>query len=145
MGQGKLTPKQARFVEEYLLDLNAAAAARRAGYSEKNTDSIAAQLLRKPKVSEAVQSAVAARSAKTEITAEYVLENLKRLSERCMGEKEFAPSAAARSLELLGKHLGLFSDRVELSGSLSVLGVLGDLTKRVGDEGVNDGGVTDGE
>lgn len=134
MCQEELTPKQARFVEEYLLDLNAAAAARRAGYSEKNADSIAAQLLRKTKVSEAVQSAVAARSAKTEITAEYVLENLKRLSERCMSEEEFAPSAAARSLELLGKHLGLFSDRVELSGSLSVLGVLGDLTKRVGDE-----------
>ena len=140
MGQEDLTPKQARFVEEYLLDLNAAAAARRAGYSEKNADSIAAQLLSKTKVFEAVQSAVEARSAKTEITAEYVLENLKRLSERCMGEKEFAPSAAARSLELQGKHLGLFSDRVELSGSLSVLGVLGDLTKRVGDEGVNDGG-----
>lgn len=135
MGQGKLTPKQARFVEEYLLDLNAAAAARRAGYSEKNADSIAAQLLSKTKVFEAVQSAVAARSAKAEITAEYVLENLKRLSERCMSEEEFAPSAAARALELLGKHLGLFSDRVELSGSLSVLGVLGDLTKRVGDEG----------
>lgn len=135
MCQEELTPKQARFVEEYLLDLNAAAAARRAGYSEKNADSIAAQLLRKTKVFEAVQSAVAARSAKAEITAEYVLENLKRLSERCMSEKEFAPSAAARALELLGKHLGLFSDRVELSGSLSVLGVLGDLTKRVGDEG----------
>lgn len=135
MGQEELTPKQARFVEEYLLDLNAAAAARRAGYSEKNADSIAAQLLSKTKVFEAVQSAVAARSAKTEITAEYVLENLKRLSERCMSKEEFAPSAAARALELLGKHLGLFSDRVELSGSLSVLGVLGDLTKRVGDEG----------
>ena len=140
MSQENLTPKQARFVEEYLLDLNAAAAARRAGYSEKTADSIAAQLLSKTKVFEAVQSAVAARSAKTEITAEYVLENLKRLSERCMGEEEFAPSAAARALELLGKHLGLFSDRVELSGSLSVLGVLGDLTKRVGDEGVNNGG-----
>lgn len=135
MGQEELTPKQTRFVEEYLLDLNAAAAARRAGYSEKNADSIAAQLLSKTKVFEAVQSAVAARSAKTEITAEYVLENLKRLSERCMSEEEFAPSAAARALELLGKHLGLFSDRVELSGSMSVLGVLGDLTKRVGDEG----------
>ena len=135
MGQGDLTPKQARFVEEYLLDLNAAAAARRAGYSEKNSDSIAAQLLSKTKVFEAVQSAIEARSAKAEITAEYVLENLKRLSERCMSEEEFAPSAAARALELLGKHLGLFSDRVELSGSLSVLGVLGDLTKRVGDEG----------
>ena len=144
MSQEELTPKQARFVEEYLLDLNAAAAARRAGYSEKNADSIAAQLLSKTKVFEAVQSAIAARSAKAEITAEYVLENLKRLSERCMSEEEFAPSAAARALELLGKHLGLFSDRVELSGSLSVLGVLGDLTKRVGDEGRMTG-VTDSE
>ena len=144
MSQEELTPKQARFVEEYLLDLNAAAAARRAGYSEKNADSIAAQLLSKTKVFEAVQSAIAARSAKAEITAEYVLENLKRLSERCMSEEEFAPSAAARALELLGKHLGLFSDRVELSGSLSVLRVLGDLTKRVGDEGRMTG-VTDSE
>ena len=144
MSQEELTPKQARFIEEYLLDLNAAAAARRAGYSEKNADSIAAQLLSKTKVFEAVQSAIAARSAKAEITAEYVLENLKRLSERCMSEEEFAPSAAARALELLGKHLGLFSDRVELSGSLSVLRVLGDLTKRVGDEGRMTG-VTDSE
>lgn len=144
MSQEELTPKQARFVEEYLLDLNAAAAARRAGYSEKNSDSIAAQLLSKTKVFEAVQSAIAARSAKAEITAEYVLENLKRLFERCMSEEAFAPSAAARALELLGKHLGLFSDRVELSGSLSVLGVLGDLTKRVGDEGRMTG-VTDSE
>ena len=144
MSQEELTPKQARLVEEYLLDLNAAAAARRAGYSEKHADSIAAQLLSKTKVFEAVQSAIAARSAKAEITAEYVLENLKRLSERCMSEEAFAPSAAARALELLGKHLGLFSDRVELSGSLSVLGVLGDLTKRVGDEGRMTG-VTDSE
>jgi len=41
----KLTPKQQLFVKEYLTDLNATAAAKRAGYSEKNADKIGPELL----------------------------------------------------------------------------------------------------
>ena len=51
-----LTPKQQRFVEEYLIDLNATQAAIRAGYSEKTADSIGLQLLRKTQVSEQLRA-----------------------------------------------------------------------------------------
>ena len=57
-----LTPKQQRFVEEYLIDLNATQAAIRAGYSEKTADSIGLQLLRKTQVAEAIAGAQEVRS-----------------------------------------------------------------------------------
>lgn len=57
-----LTPKQQRFVEEYLIDLNATQSAIRAGYSEKTADSIGLQLLRKTQVAEAIAGAKAERS-----------------------------------------------------------------------------------
>ncbi|NGP40968.1 terminase small subunit [Acinetobacter sp. GC2] len=52
-----LTDKQQRFVDEYLIDLNATQAAIRAGYSEKTADSIGLQLLRKTQVAEAIEEA----------------------------------------------------------------------------------------
>lgn len=74
-----LTPKQARFVEEYLVDLNATQAAIRAGYSEKTAYSIGEENLRKPEIASAVQSAMAERSKRTEITADRVLKELAKL------------------------------------------------------------------
>lgn len=70
---GALTAKQARFVEEYLVDLNASAAARRAGYSARTAEWQGPQLLGKPHVAAAVAAAVQARSARTQITADDVL------------------------------------------------------------------------
>ncbi len=52
-----LTPKQARFVEEYLLDLNATQAATRAGYSKKTANEQGAQLLAKLRIRQAVAEA----------------------------------------------------------------------------------------
>lgn len=74
-----LTPKQARFVEEYLVDLNASAAAERAGYSPRTAYSIGGQLLAKPEVAAALEAAKAARSERTAITADRVLEELGRI------------------------------------------------------------------
>ena len=73
---GTLTPKQQRFVLEYLVDLNATAAATRAGYSEQSAKRIGWQLLQRPEVSEAIQAAKIARSNETGITAEWVLRTL---------------------------------------------------------------------
>lgn len=69
----KLTDKQAKFVEEYLLDLNATQAAIRAGYSAKTADRIGPELLGKTCVADAIRVAQAARSKRTEITADMVL------------------------------------------------------------------------
>lgn len=71
-----LTPKQERFVQEYLVDLNATQAAIRAGYSEANASRIASELLDKTHVRELIDEARAERSEKTKIDAHWVLERL---------------------------------------------------------------------
>ncbi len=68
MTKGKLTPKQARFVEEYLIDLNATQAAIRAGYSAKTANEQGAQLLAKRSIRQAVADAQSIRSKRPEIT-----------------------------------------------------------------------------
>jgi len=68
-----LTPKQARFVEEYLVDANGKAAAIRAGYSPKTAEVQASRLLRSPKVRVPFEDAMQARSKRTEVTADRVV------------------------------------------------------------------------
>lgn len=75
-GGGGVNDRQLRFVEEYLVDLNATQAAIRAGYSEKTAYSIGQRLLKDVEVAAAIAKAQAARSEKTEITAERVLQEL---------------------------------------------------------------------
>lgn len=72
----RLTEKQARFVAEYLVDLNATEAAKRAGYSEKTAYSIGFENLRKPEIQEAIQAAMDARAQRTGITQDRVLQEL---------------------------------------------------------------------
>jgi len=76
----KLTPKQQRFVDEYLIDLNATQAAIRAGYSEKGAAVTASKLLINAKVQETVQAARQKRASRTEITADRVLTEIARLA-----------------------------------------------------------------
>jgi phage terminase small subunit len=122
----KLTPRQTAFVREYLVDLNAAAAARRAGYSEKTARKIGQENLTKPDIAAAIEAAQRERAERVQVTAEEVLQ---RLAEIARGEVrtevatkvgivDLPPSFSDRNraLELLGKHLGMFVDRHELSG-----------------------------
>ena len=71
-----LTPKQQRFVEEYLIDLNATQAAIRSGYSEKTARQIGEQNLSKLDIQKAIQEAQARREERTKIDADYVLQRL---------------------------------------------------------------------
>lgn len=133
----KLTDKQTAFVREYLVDLNATQAAIRAGYSERTASRIGPQLLGKAWVREAIEKAQAKRARRVEVTQDYVLSNLVEVVERTMqrapvmdrkGEQvtdeegravwTFDAKGANRALELLGKHLGIFTDKVkaEVSG-----------------------------
>lgn len=73
-----LTPKQQAFVDEYLVDLNATQAAIRAGYSVKTAHEQASRLLANVKVAEAVVDAKNARSERTKIDADWVLQRLAR-------------------------------------------------------------------
>ncbi len=75
-----LTAKQAAFVREYLVDLNATQAAIRAGYSPKTAEQQGFQLLKKTSVAQAVAAAQQERAKRTEITADRVLQELARLA-----------------------------------------------------------------
>ena len=138
----KLSPKQERFAREYMLDLNATQAAIRAGYSAKTAYSMGQRLLKNVEVQKAVQSAMDERSKRTEVNADYVLTNLLEIVERCMqrapvlhkGEQVvdeegnsvwcFDGKNAIRALELLGKHKGMWTDKVEMSGELDIAAII---------------------
>ena len=74
----ELAPKQQRFVEEYLVDLNATAAYKRAGYVAKGNaaEVSASQLLRNPKVADAIHIMKSQRASRTEVTADWMLNTL---------------------------------------------------------------------
>lgn len=150
----KLTPKQQRFVDEYLVDLNATQAAIRAGYSAKRAAEIAYQLLQKTTVQAAIAERMKARQERTEITQDRVLAELAKIAfsdQRAVMEwgpsgvklrdskaltdcqaaivAEVSESVTAAggtlklkthdkvgALKLLGEHLGMFKQRVELTG-----------------------------
>jgi phage terminase small subunit len=135
----ELTNRQARFVEEYLLDLNAKQAAIRAGYSPNTAEAQASRLLSLVKVQRAVSESIDRRTARVEVDQDWVLSRLALIAERCLqhvpvqdrhgnpvlvetpdGELAaaytFQANGATRALELLGKHLGLFPSRSEVAG-----------------------------
>lgn len=80
MAKAGLTPKQLRFVEEYLVDLNASAAARRAGYSQNRADAIGYENLLKPDIQSAIEVAQRERSARTGITADRVIAEIAKIA-----------------------------------------------------------------
>lgn len=143
----KLTEKQKRFVQEYIKDLNATAAAKRAGYSEKTAYSMGQRLLKNVEVQTAIQKGIEKRQARTEITQDRVLQELaaiafangidyaqivsgtatlydtEKLTDRQKAAiisikqtkdgVEIKLGSKLKALELLGKHLGMFSGEHE--------------------------------
>src|SRR5262249_55199894 len=119
-----LTPRQARFVEEYLLGLSASAAYRLAGYRAKNDNVAAANasaLIRNHKVQAAIRAARAAAQERTGATLDWVVRGLKRTYDLAMlpvpvldgkgeptGVYTYKVAAAVRSLDTLARLLGLF-------------------------------------
>ncbi|MCO1343423.1 terminase small subunit [Burkholderia multivorans] len=76
----KLSAKHQRFVDEYLIDLNATKAAERAGYSKRTAGQIGFELLKKPEIAEAISEAMKAREQRTGITQDRVLRELARIA-----------------------------------------------------------------
>ncbi len=75
-----MTPKQQRFVQECLVDLNATQAAIRAGYSKKTARSVGQENLTKPDIAAAITKAMAERAARTQISADQTLRELARIA-----------------------------------------------------------------
>jgi phage terminase small subunit len=76
----KLNPKQERFVQEYLVDLNATQAAIRAGYSEKTASSQGERLLRNVEVKRLIQEGQKAKAKALDISKEKILKELARIA-----------------------------------------------------------------
>ncbi len=123
-----LTQKQARFVAEYLVDLNATQAAIRAGYSTRTADRQGHRLLKNAEVEAAVDAGMSARRVHTELTEAWTLERLREVVDRCMEAKpildregkptglfRFNAAGANRALELIGRHFGMFTDNVRIN------------------------------
>src|SRR5262245_1995865 len=111
-----LSRRQQRFVDEYLLDLNATQAAIRAGYSAATARFQASRLLTSVNVVSAIDAKMKARSAQASVTAEEVLRGLK--TEATLTGEGCSHSARVQAWTQLGKHLGLFVDRTQLEGLL---------------------------
>ena len=112
-----LTPKQSRFVAEYLVDLNGTQAAIRAGYSPKTAKAIACENLTKPDIVAAIAKAQAQLSEHTEVTIKSVVAELAKLGFAPLSEP---PSASVKhgALVSLGRYLGMFVDRHVIEGSI---------------------------
>ena len=166
----KLTEKQKRFAEEYLVDLNATQAAIRAGYSPDTANEQGSRLLANVNVKSTVDKMIAERSRRTGINADRVIREIAKIAFVNAGEivdldtallmdkisdddmaaiqsvkvKTFGEDGVERevkladklkALELLGKHLGLFKDKLEVDGSVrSELSALSGILKQLGGE-----------
>ena len=111
MKERGLTPKQQRFVEEYLVDLNATGAATRAGYSARTANEQGSRLLTNVSVRSALMEARTSLSEKTGRTVEDVMADIRRRGQLAEDAEEYG--AALKAAELEGKHLGAFVEKIE--------------------------------
>lgn len=153
-----MTRKQERFVEEYLVDLNATQAAIRAGYSPATAKDIGCENLAKPNIRARIDTAMAELSRRTGVNQERVIRELARVAFVNAAdvidfdtatirsgaarddtaavasvkvktiptmdgegvEREIRIADKLKALELLGKHFGMFTDNINLTGDVGV-------------------------
>ena len=112
----KLTAKQELFIQYYMISLNATESAIKAGYSKKTAFIIGYENLKKPNIASEIETRLAKRATDNGITADYVLQGIKAIADR-EGIRE---GDTLKAYELLGKHLKLFTEKIEHSGETGV-------------------------
>lgn len=161
-----MTKKQKRFVEEYLIDLNATQAAIRAGYSPDTAGSIGNENLKKPEICACVEKVMAERSKRTGVCADRVVQELAKIAFLNLRdvidpktaavredasdedtaalqsikvkksysetgesiEREAKAADKLKALELLGRHLGMWNDKLDVNGVEGVV-IVNDIPK----------------
>lgn len=127
-----LRAKQERFCQEYVVDYNGTQAAIRAGYTEKTAYSQANRLLKNAEILARVRELQHEQAERLAVSQDFVIISLMDTYRRCMqaqavldadggetGVYQFDSRGALRALELLGKHLGMYNDKLQISGSLN--------------------------
>ena len=166
----KLTKRQKRFIEEYLIDLNATQAAIRAGYSPNTAQEIGSENLSKLIIKTEIDKAIAERSRRTGITQDRVLRELAKIAfvnpndvinfgdatVKMTSAEDLATIASVkvktsmtkkgeiqerevklydklRALDLLGKHLGMFSENINVNANVNSTEKLDSILKELGE------------
>lgn len=115
-----LTPRQQRFVSEYLIDLNATQAAIRAGYSEKTARQVASENLTKPNIAEAIAEARSRLAQKAEWSAVDRLLSLKAIHDASMeDDRRTAIAAIAEANKMQGSYAPIKQDHTSSDGSMA--------------------------
>lgn len=165
----KLTEKQKRFVEEYLIDLNATQAAIRAGFSAKTANEQGSRMLANVSIRTCIDEEIAARSKRTGVNQDRVIRELARIAfvnannvinieeatlkedateddtatiasvkvktiptkEGEGVEREIKLADKLKALELLGKHLGMFKEKVEVDTNVNVTSKLDSILEQL--------------
>lgn len=125
-----LNDRQKLFVSEYLVSRNATQSAIKAGYSEKTAYSMGGRLLKKVEIQNLINKKLEKVIAKLDLTPEKILQDIEDIKERCLqghvvmdkegnetGEWRFDPGNALKACELQGKHLKMFTEKVEVDNS----------------------------
>lgn len=116
MTTSELTAKQQKFIEEYLIDLNASAAARRAGYSEHTANRMGSENLTKPDIIQALNKRRSALRKEVHVTQDIVVGGLVEIA-----EDEDQPAAARVSAYMnVARILGYVENRTEFRGKLTL-------------------------
>ncbi len=118
----KLTPKQERFIEEYMIDLNATKAALRSGYSEKTAQRIGSENLSKPLIKARIEELQAETSSKLQVTKESLINDLLTIKDLCLTNPR-AVHNSTKAIEVIAKMLGMNAaekQEVTLNGPIDV-------------------------
>ncbi len=108
-----MTPKQELFCQEYLLDCNATRAAIRAGFSPNSANEYAAELMNKDDIRDRIGSLMEERARRVGINQAFVLGELIAIARTGEGMERL------KALELLGKHMQLFNDKLDVNINLA--------------------------
>lgn len=171
-----MTQKQKRFVEEYLIDLNATQAAIRAGYSPSSAADIGSENLRKPDIRSSIDKKMAERSKRTGVNADRVLMELAKIgfvnatnvidikngtlkegvtledtaaiqsvkvktipTKNGEGiEREIKLADKIKALELIGKHLGMFIEKMDMNVEVEQSEKLEEIIRQIGGKGLEE-------
>lgn len=109
-----MTAKQEAFAIEYLKDKNATQAAIRAGYSKKTAAAIGWELLENPNIQQIIRAKQEEARKNATITVDGIVEQLQEIASNVLSKD----SDRIRALELIGKYLGMFTEKVEMKGQI---------------------------